>query len=79
MIQKNVGKRFKGLLVTYDIKQNELANAANLSITSISDKLNGNTPITSEELLQFLQYINSRVPDNEKRDPKYVLGWQEKE
>lgn len=75
MNQKNVGKRLKGLLVTYDIPQTELAIQFNLSSSTISDKLNGNSVITVDELVKFLLFINNRIPIDEQKDPNYVLGW----
>lgn len=72
----NVGKRFKGLLVTYGISQNELADEFHFSSSTISDKLNGNSIITVDELTKFLLFINSKIPSKEQKDPNYILGWE---
>lgn len=72
----NVGKRLKGLLVTYGISQNELAEEFNFSSSTISDKLNGNSIITVDELTKFLLFINSKIPSKEQKDPNYILGWE---
>lgn len=75
MNKKNVGKRFKDLLVTYGISQNELATHFNYSSSTVSEKLDGISVITVDELIIFLSFINRKIPNSEQKDPNYILGW----
>lgn len=48
--------KFKAWMVENDVKQRDLAKILNLSISAISDRLNGKTDFTMEQVREICNY-----------------------